>query len=138
MNDPSVLAAAVEELLRYESPSQHTGRIAPADVEIGGKLIRKGQAVLAVMAAANRDPDQFSNPDSLDFMRSENRHLAFGWAAHFCFGAPLARLEAQIAFPTILRRLKNLRLKTDNLSWRFNLGLRGLTELPAAFDAIVR
>lgn len=138
MNDPSVLTAAVEELLRYESPSQHTGRIAPADVEIGGKLIRKGQAVLAVMAAANRDPDQFSNPDSLDFMRSENRHLAFGWAAHFCFGAPLARLEAQIAFPTILRRLKNLRLKTDNLSWRFNLGLRGLTELPAAFDAIVR
>lgn len=138
MNDPSVLTAAVEELLRYESPSQHTGRIAPADVEIGGKLIRKGQAVLAVMAAANRDPDQFSNPDSLDFTRSENRHLAFGWAAHFCFGAPLARLEAQIAFPTILRRLKNLRLKTDNLNWRFNLGLRGLTELPAAFDTIVR
>jgi cytochrome P450 len=137
MNDPSVLGAAIEELLRYESPSQHTGRIAPADVEIGGKLIRKGQAVLAVMAAANRDPDQFSNPDSLDFTRSENRHLAFGWAAHFCFGAPLARLEAQIAFPTILRRLQNLRLNTDRLNWRFNLGLRGLTALPASFDAIL-
>jgi pimeloyl-[acyl-carrier protein] synthase len=137
MNDPSVIGAAVEELLRFESPSQHTGRIAPDDVEIGGKLIRKGQAVLAVMAAANRDPDQFSNPDSLDFTRSENRHLAFGWAAHFCFGAPLARLEAQIAFPTILRRLKNLRLNTSQLSWRSNLGLRGLTELPASFDAIV-
>jgi cytochrome P450 len=137
MNDPSVIGAAVEELLRYESPSQHTGRIAPEDVEIGGKLIRKGQAVLAVMAAANRDPDQFSNPDSLDFTRSENRHLAFGWAAHFCFGAPLARLEAQIAFPTVLRRLKNLRLNTSELKWRFNLGLRGLTELPCSFDALL-
>lgn len=137
MNDPSIISAAVEELLRYESPSQHTGRIAPADVEIGGKLIRKGQAVLAVMAAANRDPAQFTNPDSLDFTRAENRHLAFGWAAHFCFGAPLARLEAQIVFPTILRRLKNLRVKTEDLTWRFNLGLRGLIALPATFDEIV-
>lgn len=138
MTDPSILSAAVEELLRYESPSQHTGRIAPADVEIGGKLIRKGQAVLAVMAAANRDAAQFANPNSLDFTRTENRHLAFGWAAHFCFGAPLARLEAQIAFPTILRRLKNLQVRTEDLSWRFNLGLRGLTALPATFDEIVR
>lgn len=136
-SDPALLPSAVEELLRYESPSQHTGRIAPADVEMGGKTIRKGQAVLAVMAAANRDPERFPNPDALDLTRSDNRHLAFGWAAHFCFGAPLARIEAQIAFGSILRRFVNLRLDTDSLEWRFNLGLRGLKALPAKFDTIV-
>jgi cytochrome P450 len=134
--NPELLPSAIEELLRYESPSQHTGRIAPADVEMSGKTIRKGQAVLAVMAAANRDPERFPDPDRLDLARPDNRHLAFGWAAHFCFGAPLARIEAQIAFGTILRRFVNLRLHTDSLEWRFNLGLRGLTALPAQFDAI--
>lgn len=135
--NPELMPSAVEELLRYESPSQHTGRIAPSDVEIGGKTIHKGQAVMAVMAAANRDADRFPDPDRLDLTRQDNRHLAFGWAAHFCFGAPLARIEAQIAFGTILRRFVNLRLKSDSLEWRFNLGLRGLTALPAQFDAIL-
>jgi pimeloyl-[acyl-carrier protein] synthase len=134
---PELMVSAVEELLRYESPSQHTGRIAPADVELSGKVIHKGQAVLAVMAAANRDPARFSNPDQLDLTRADNRHLAFGWAAHFCFGAPLARMEAQIAFATMLRRFRNLRLQTEDLEWRFNLGLRGLVALPARFDAIL-
>ena len=134
---PELQPSAMEELLRYESPSQHTGRIAPADVEMGGKTIRKGQAVLAVMAAANRDPERFPDPDRLDLERADNRHLAFGWAAHFCFGAPLARLEAQIAFGTMLRRFVNLRLKNDSLEWRFNLGLRGLLGLPVHFDAIL-
>jgi len=132
--DSSLIPSAVEELLRYESPSQHTARLAPADVEMGGKQIRKRQAVIAVMGAANRDPERFSEPDRLDIGRQDNRHLAFGWAAHFCFGAALARLEGQIAFETLLRRLPNLALDTTApLEWRHNLGLRGLTALPVVF-----
>jgi cytochrome P450 len=131
---PALVPSAVEELLRYESPSQHTARLAPDDLELGGKHIRKRQAVIAVMGAANRDPERFPNPDGLDLERKDNRHLAFGWAAHFCFGAPLARIEGQIAFETMLRRLPNLRLQSATLLWRTNLGLRGLTSLPVAFD----
>jgi cytochrome P450 len=134
-SDSSLIASAVEELLRYESPSQHTARLAPADVELGGKQIRKRQAVIAVMGAANRDPQRFPDPDRLDLSRADNRHLAFGWAAHFCFGAALARMEGQIAFQTLLRRLPNLQLDpTARLVWRDNLGLRGLTSLPVYFD----
>lgn len=125
-----VLATAVEELLRYESPSQHTARLAPADTEIGGHTIRQGQAAIAVMGAANRDPEHFPSPDTLDIDRKPNRHLAFGWAAHFCFGAPLARIEAQIAFERLLSRLPELQLTGEPISWRPNLGLRGLTRLP--------
>jgi cytochrome P450 len=132
-NDPSLLPSAVEELLRYESPSQQTARLAPEDTELGGKRIRKRQAVIAVMGAANRDPVRFPDPDLLDIRRKDNRHVAFGFAAHFCFGAPLARLEGQIAFGAILKRLQNLQLKPGPLVWRDNLGLRGLTALPVSF-----
>lgn len=131
--DSSLIASAVEELLRYESPSQHTARLARADVEMGGKQIRKRQAVIAVMGAANRDPERFPDPDRLDITRKDNRHVAFGWAAHFCFGAPLARIEGQLALETILRRLPNLALKPQPLIWRHNLGLRGLAALPVVF-----
>jgi cytochrome P450 len=128
--DSSIIPSAVEELLRYESPSQHTARLAPEDLEMGGRQIRKRQAVIAIMGAANRDPERFPDPDRLDFTRPDNRHLAFGWAAHFCFGAPLARIEGQIAFETLLRRLPNLALHPSApLVWRHNLGLRGLTAL---------
>jgi len=130
---PAIIESAVEELLRYESPSQHTARLAPHDVMLGGKLIRKGDAVMAVMAAGNRDPERFPDPDRLDLRRQNNRHLAFGWAAHFCFGAPLARLEGQIAFATLLRRLPGLALTDEPLAWRENLGLRGLKTLPVTF-----
>jgi hypothetical protein len=132
-NDLSLIPSAVEELLRYESPSQHTARLAPADTELGGKQIRKRQAVIAVMAAANRDPERFPDPDRLDITRQDNRHLAFGWAAHFCFGAPLARIEGQLAFETILRRIPKLALEPASLTWRENLGLRGLKALPVSF-----
>lgn len=132
-DDPTILASGVEELLRYESPSQHTGRIVPEDVVLGGKQLRRGQAVMAVMAAANRDPARFPDPDRLDLERRDNRHLAFGWAAHFCFGAPLARMEAQIAFATLLRRLRGVAAATDTFRWRSNLGLRGLCALPVTF-----
>jgi pimeloyl-[acyl-carrier protein] synthase len=89
--------------------------------------------VMAIMAAANRDPDRFPEPDALILDRADNKHVAFGWSSHFCFGAPLARMEAQIAFETLLRRLPNLELTTDKLTWRTNSGLRGLTALPVKF-----
>jgi pimeloyl-[acyl-carrier protein] synthase len=130
---PVIIDSAIEELLRYESPSQHTSRIATEDTLMGGKLIRKGQPVMAVMAAANRDPERFPDPDALDFERKDNRHMAFGWAAHFCFGAPLARMEGRIAFRLLLDRLKNLSLPEQKLEWRENLGLRGLKSLGVTF-----
>jgi cytochrome P450 len=132
-DDPSIIESAVEELLRYESPSQHTARLVPEDVVLGGKMLRKRDAVMAVMAAGNRDPARFPDPDRLDLMRKDNRHLAFGWAAHFCFGAPLARMEGQIAFSTLLRRLRNIALGSDHPLWRENLGLRGLKSLLVSF-----
>jgi pimeloyl-[acyl-carrier protein] synthase len=131
--DLTLVPSAVEEMLRYESPSQHTGRLAQGDVELGGKVIRKGQAVMAVMAAANRDPERFPDPDRFDLSRQDNRHLAFGYAAHFCFGAALARVEAQEAFEAIVQKLPNLELDPSPLVWRNNLGLRGLTALPVSF-----
>lgn len=133
--DLSLVSSAVEECLRFESPSQHTARKALADVLIGNTRIRAGQAVIAVMGAANRDPEVFHEPDQFDITRADNRHLAFGWASHFCFGATLARMEGRIAFSTLLRRLNNLRFESTSLEWRENLGLRGLKRLPLLFDA---
>jgi pimeloyl-[acyl-carrier protein] synthase len=128
-NDPALITSAIEELLRYESPSQHTARLAPSDVMLGGKNIRKRQAVIAVMGAGNRDPERFPDPDRLDLTRQDNRHLAFGWAAHFCFGAPLARMEGQIAIGTLLERFPSVALQPEPIVWRENLGLRGLKAL---------
>jgi pimeloyl-[acyl-carrier protein] synthase len=133
-SDLTLIPSAVEELLRYESPSQHTARICREDTELGGKLIRKGQAVIAVMGAGNRDPERFPDPDRLDLGRTDNRHLAFGWASHFCFGAPLARIEGQLTFEALVRRTSNLAVEPGPLVWRDNLGLRGLTSLPVTFD----
>ena len=132
-SDLSLIPSAVEEMLRYESPSQHTARLAPEDTILGGRRIAKRQAVIAVMAAGNRDPERFPDPDRLDITRTNNRHLAFGWAAHFCFGAALARIEGQTAFELMLRRLPNWILEPERLVWRTNLGLRGLTKLRIRF-----
>jgi hypothetical protein len=135
---PEKIQSATEELLRYESPSQHTARLAPGDVTLGGKQIRHKQAVIAVMAAANRDPDRFPDPDTLDLERTDNRHLAFGWAAHFCFGAPLARIEGQIAFSSLLAKFPELSVVPGvEPVWRENLGLRGLKALPVQLCAEV-
>jgi cytochrome P450 len=131
--DPALIPSAVEELLRYESPSQHTARMTLEETEIGGTAIRKGQGVIAVMGAANRDPARFPDPDRVDVGRQDNRHVAFGWASHFCFGAPLARLEGHTAFATLLRRMPEMRLDPGPLTWRPNLGLRGLTALSVSF-----
>jgi hypothetical protein len=129
---PALVPSAVEELLRFESPTQYTGRIAAQDTEIGGKVIKQKQAVFAVLGAGNRDPERFPNPDRLDIARPDNKHLAFGWGAHFCFGAPLARIEAQNAFEELLK-LQNWALQPGPLTWRTNLALRGLTALPISF-----
>jgi cytochrome P450 len=104
-------------------------------VLLGGKQIRERQAVIAVMAAGNHDPERFTNPERLILDRPDCRHLAFGWAAHFCFGAPLARLEGQVAFDSLLRRFPDLRLADEPLVWRENLGLRGLERLPLSLVA---
>ena len=135
-NDLTLIPSAVEELLRYESPSQHTARICREDTELGGQLIRKGQAVIAVMAAGNRDPERFPDPDKLDLGRTDNRHLAFGWASHFCFGAPLARIEGQLVFEALVQRTANVSLAPGPIVWRDNLGLRGLTSLQVTFDEV--
>jgi len=131
--NPSLIPSAIEELLRFESPIQYTSRLAPKDVQIGGQTIHQRQAVIVVMGAANRDPERFIDPDQLDICRQDNRHLAFAWGSHFCFGAPLARLEGQIVFETILRRIPNLKLEPGPVKWRENLGFRGLTTLPVKF-----
>lgn len=131
--EPDIMPRALEELLRFESPVQHTARLATEDVVLGGKKIAKRQAIMAVIAAANRDPTRFSNPDLLDFDRADNRHLAFGWGAHYCFGAPLARLEGSIGFETLLARFSDFELEGGPLAWRENHGLRGLLALPLKY-----
>lgn len=125
----AVLPAAVEEILRYETPSQFSGRICPADTQLGGQRIAKGDAVMVMTAAANRDPVAFPQPDAFDIFRSPNRHLAFAWGPHFCFGATLARIEASVAFDELLVRVSDIALAEPTLYWRNNLGLRGLTRL---------
>jgi pimeloyl-[acyl-carrier protein] synthase len=131
--DPSLIPSAIEEILRYESPIQHTARMTAVDLDLGGKRIRQRQAVIAVLGAANRDPERFPDPNRFDIGRLDNRHVAFGWAGHFCFGAPLARLEGQIAFETLLRRRPTLELEPGPPSWQDNLCYRGLTALPVTF-----
>jgi len=136
-DDPALVKPAVEELLRYASPVEMaTERYAREDVTVAGVTIPRGEMVLAVIASANRDERQFPHPNSLDITREPNKHLAFGLGTHFCLGAPLARLEGQIAISTLLRRAPELRLAAspDALRWRRGLLLRGLESLPVAFD----
>jgi cytochrome P450 len=132
-DDPSLIPTAVEELLRYDGPVQGTGRVATEPMEIDGRLVEPQQAVLCMLAAANRDPAQFERPDELDVTRQPNEHLAFGDGIHFCLGAPLARLEGQIAFQSLLERLPEPRLAAEELHWGGTFILRGLTGLPIAF-----
>jgi cytochrome P450 len=133
-DDPAVAAGAINELLRYDGPVQMTGRAATTDLEIGGRRIAAGQGVTTVLGAANHDPAQFLDPDALDITRPESRHVAFGYGAHFCVGAPLARLEASIALPALLRRLPNLCLQTETPEWDTSMVFRGLRSLPVSFD----
>jgi cytochrome P450 PksS len=135
-NDPALIKTAVEELLRFTCPvDTATERYAREDVTMDGITIRRGDMVFPVIASANRDERQFSNPDVLDITREPNKHLSFGIGTHFCLGAPLARLEAQIALGTLVRRMPDLRLAVSptRLRWRSGLVLRGLESLPVKF-----
>jgi pimeloyl-[acyl-carrier protein] synthase len=131
--NPSLIQSAVEEFLRYESPLQISGRTAIEDIEIGGKLIKKGPPVFLILGAANRDPAQFHNPDQLDITRTNNDHFAFGDGIHYCMGSALARTQGQIAISALVQKLPNLQLQTNNLEWRENVFLRGLKTLPVSF-----
>ncbi|GHC67333.1 cytochrome P450 family protein [Streptomyces cinnamoneus] len=134
--DESLLATGVEELLRYDGPVElATWRFATQDLVIGGRRIAEGDPVLVVLAAANRDPERFTGPDTLDLARRDNQHLGYGHGIHYCLGAPLARLEGQTALATLLRRLPDLRLAVDpeELRWRGGLIMRGLRTLPVGF-----
>ncbi|GHO97833.1 cytochrome P450 [Reticulibacter mediterranei] len=135
-DNPSLIVPAIEELLRYTAPVIiGTGRWASEDIELHDTLIPKGDMVLVSLMGANTDPAHFAAPADLDITREENEHIAFGKGIHFCLGAPLARLEGQVAISTLLRRLPDLHLQGDaqELKWRPGLILRGLQELPVAF-----
>jgi len=125
----------MEEILRYESPRQYAVRIAPDDLVLQGKLIRKHHSVIAVLGAANRDPEYFPHPDELDFNRAHNRHLAFDWAAYSRVSAELVRIQGQIAIETFLRRFSRLKLTHEPLVWHGMSGFRELVTLPITFSA---
>ncbi|HEU0114648.1 MAG TPA: cytochrome P450, partial [Thermomicrobiales bacterium] len=136
MTDPALVKSAVEEFLRYTGPVEMSlTRFAREDVEIDGQTIRRGDQVTVLLASADRDPAQFPEPERFDLGREPGRHLAFGMGIHACLGAPLARLEGQIAFTTLLARLPAIRLAAarDTLEWRPGSLLRGLVRLPVAF-----
>jgi cytochrome P450 len=130
--DPDLIGPAVEEFLRYEGPVQRaTFRVAVEDVEVGGTLIPAGSLVSLMVGSANHDPDQFANPDELDLTRQANRHVAFGQGVHFCIGAPLARLEAQIAIGAFVGRFPDYDLSTaeESLTYQPTV-VRALKALP--------
>ncbi|MCK1796914.1 cytochrome P450 [Streptomyces sp. XM4193] len=135
----TLLDTAVEELLRYDGPVElATWRFATEPLTIDGRQIAAGDPVLVVLAAADRDPARFEQPDVLDLTRQENPHLGYGHGIHYCVGAPLARLEGRIALATLLRRLPDLRLaaRPEELSWRGGLIMRGLRQLPVGFEPV--
>ncbi len=132
-DDPALAQSTVEELLRYDSPVQATSRFVTEEVQLNGHTAKPNQQIIMLLGAANRDPDQFTDPDLLDITRDEGSPLSFSHGIHFCLGAPLARLEGQIAFPALLQRFPNLKLATDRVEWGDNFILRGLKALPVTF-----
>ena len=134
--DPAIVSVAVEELLRYNGPATTVGpRFAREDVELAGQRIRKGDLVVVALLSANHDETRFTEPEELDVARALNRHIGFGQGIHICLGAPLARLEGDVAFSTLLRRMPGLRLAVprDGITWHATLNSRSLTALPVAF-----
>ncbi|MED4184317.1 cytochrome P450 [Priestia megaterium] len=132
----NLVPAAVEELLRFNGPSTMAGpRFATEDIELAGQQIKKGDMVIPVLKSANRDELQFTDPEELNITRTIKRHLAFGQGIHMCLGAPLARVEGDIAFSTLLRRMPNLRISVprEDINWHFMLSSQGLTSLPVTF-----
>tara|TARA_B100000749_G_scaffold222226_1_gene177337 strand:+ start:2542 stop:3603 length:1062 start_codon:yes stop_codon:yes gene_type:complete len=132
-NTPSLLESAVEEIIRYTGPVQAISRTALESYKIGDTQIKEGDRLSLNLAAANRDPARFNNADRFEIERSEGRHVGFGFGIHFCLGAALARMEGQAAIGAVVRGLPDLRLGEQELEWRPNPVLRGLTELPVTF-----
>ena len=131
-DNPALMDSAVEEFLRYESPIQRNRRVVRTEVEFGGQPMKPGEVVFQMLGAANRDPDVFPDPDTLDITRQPNPHIAFGFGIHFCLGAPLARLEAPIALRALIDRLPAMRLADAELEWVPNI-MRGLKSLRVTF-----
>lgn len=129
-DDPELIGSAVDEFLRYDSPIQLTDRAVLEDCEIGGQRIRSGQLVAVVLSAANRDPERFADPDRLDLGRADNPHLAFGHGNHFCMGSQLAKLEAEIAIGSLVRRFPNLSGDPEACAWQRSIVLRGPLSVP--------
>jgi cytochrome P450 len=127
---PEIMPSAVEEFLRYETPSHTTGRVLAEEMQIGGKTLPKGARVICILGAANRDPAVFEDPDILDLRREDNKHIAFGTGTHFCLGNHLARLEARVALGRFLARVKHFELSVRHIPWRDTVALRGPKALP--------
>lgn len=132
--DPPLSRNTVEEVLRYDPPVQMTARTALEEIDIGDLTLSKGQQVVILLASANRDPDQFPDPNRFDIGRDRIPHIAFSQGIHFCLGAPLARVEGQIALGTIARRIPNMQLATDEPEYKEQIVLRGLAALPVTFS----
>ena len=134
-DNPQLITNAIEEFLRYDSSVQLTGRVALEDVEVGGKLVAKGESVLCLLGSANRDPAVYPDrPEQLDITRQNVKPLSFGGGIHYCLGAQLARIEAEIAISTLMHRLPDLKIdNVENPKWRPTFVLRGLQELPASW-----
>jgi cytochrome P450 len=129
-DDPTLVRTAVEEVLRFDPPVQFTARVALEDIDIDGTRLAKGDQAILLIAAGNRDPEQFADPDRFEVGRHDNRHLAFGLGAHFCIGAPLARVESQVALETLCRHVRGLALDVEQPEYKENIVLRGLAALP--------
>ena len=133
--EPERMEAAVEEMLRFDSPAPAVSRIAVDDLEIRGTHIRAGERVFLMLNAANRDPEAFEDPERFDIAPRNGRQIAFGFGIHFCVGAPLARLEAALAFPRLLAAMEDIEIAADRLDWRDGVSLRGTVSMPIRFRA---
>ncbi|NJL62010.1 MAG: cytochrome P450, partial [Methylacidiphilales bacterium] len=125
---------AIEEIIRYDTPIQMVTRWAYADIEIGGKLIKRGDSVGIMLGSANRDPARFQNPEVFDIQREDTKNAGFGGGIHYCLGSALARAEGQIALNVLLNRLPQLQLATENIDWANNIIFHGPNHLPVTFN----
>jgi len=132
--EPALIPGFVEEALRYDSPVKLVTRRATEDVTLSGVTVPRGAIVVPLVAAANRDPEVFPDPDRFDITREGRGHVSFGYGIHFCVGAPLSRMEGRIAFGELLRRLPTFSREPEELEWNQTFGLRGLKSLPLRFD----
>lgn len=130
---PDLMTSAIEEMLRYEAPLQRNPRRVAVDVDVNGHLLREGDFVLQILGSANHDPAHFPDPDLFDIGRKPNRHLTFGHGIHYCLGAPLAKLEASIAFAAVMERMPNLRPLNEQQSWMRHGLIRGMNAYPVTW-----